>query len=79
MPAFGVGAANRTAEAMRYYQHGDRHRVISGNAPGQVTVCVADAEPASPALCQTIEIPSTTPEARDGHGSYPAIPVIVQR
>ena len=60
MPAFGVGAANRTAEGMRYYQPGDRHRIISGNSPGQVTVCVADAEPTSPASCQTIEIPRTT-------------------
>ena len=79
MPAFWVGAGNRTAEAMRYYQIGDRHRVTSGNAPGQVTVCVAEAEPTSPAMCQTIEIPRTTPEMRDGHGRYPAIPLIFQR
>jgi len=79
MPAFWVGAGNRTAEAMRYYQIGDRHRVTWGNSPGQVTVCVAEAEPTSPATCQTIEIPRTTPEVRDGHGVYPAIPVIVQR
>jgi hypothetical protein len=79
MPAFGIGAANRSAEAMRYYQAGDRHRVISGNSPGQVSVCVADAEPTSPAMCRTIEIPRTTPEARDGHGRYPAIPLIFQR
>jgi len=79
MPAFGVGAANRTAEGMRYYQRGDRHRIVLGNSPGQVTVCVADAEPSSPAICQTIAIPRTTPEIRDGHGLYPAIPVIVQR
>jgi hypothetical protein len=79
MPAFGVGAGNRTAEGMRYYQIGDRHRVTSGNSPGQVTVCVAQAEPTSPASCQTIAIPRTTPEIREGHGIYPAIPVIFQR
>ena len=79
MPAFGVGAGNRTAEAMTYYQSGDRHRVVLGNAPGQITVCVAEAEPTSPAICQTIEIPRTTPEVRDGRGRYPAIPLIFQR
>jgi hypothetical protein len=79
MPAFVVGAANRTAEAMKYYQHGDHHRVTYGNSPGQVTVCVADAEPTSSAMCQTIAIPRTTPEVREGHGIYPAIPVIFQR
>jgi hypothetical protein len=79
MPALGVGAGNRTAEAMRYYQPGDRHRVTVGNSPGQVTVCVAEANPSSPAMCQTIEIPRTTPEVRDGHGIYRAIPLIFQR
>jgi hypothetical protein len=79
MPAFVVGAAGRTAEAMRYYQRGDRHRVVRNNAPGPVRVCVADAEPTSPAMCRTIEVPRTTPEVRDGHGFYPAIPVIFQR
>jgi hypothetical protein len=79
MPAFWIGAGNRTAEAMRYYQIGDRHRVTSGNSPGQVTACVADAEPTSPAICQTIEIPGTPPEVREGHGIYPAIPMIFQR
>lgn len=79
MPAFGIGAANRSAEAMRYYQPGDRHRIILGNSPGPVSVCVADAKPTSPALCQTIEIPRTPPEVRDGHGRYPAIPLIFQR
>jgi hypothetical protein len=79
MPAFVIGAANRSAEAMKYYQSGDRHRVIFGNSPGQVTVCVADAEPTSPAMCRTIEVPRTTPEVRDGRGIYPAIPVIFQR
>ncbi|HET7505711.1 MAG TPA: hypothetical protein VFK02_32045 [Kofleriaceae bacterium] len=79
MPAFWVGAGNRTAEAMRYYQIGDRHRVTLGNSPGPVTVCVAEAEPTSPATCQTIAIPRTTPEVRDGHGVYPAIPVIFPR
>ncbi|HEX3482960.1 MAG TPA: serine/threonine-protein kinase, partial [Kofleriaceae bacterium] len=79
MPAFGVGAAGRTAEAMRYYQRGDRHRVVPGNAPGHVTVCVADAEPTAPTMCQTIEISRITPDVRDGHGIYPAIPVIFQR
>ena len=33
----------------------------------------------SPAMCQTIEIRSTTPKVRDGHGFYPAVPVIFQR
>jgi hypothetical protein len=79
MPAFGVGASNRTTEAMRYYQIGDRHRVMSGNSPGRVTVCVAEAEPTSPATCQAIEIPRTTPEVRNGHGRYRAIPLIFQR
>jgi hypothetical protein len=79
MPAFVVGAGDRTAEGMRYYQHGDRHRVLPGNAPGQVTVCVAQAEPTSPVNCQMIEIPRTTPEVRDGHGIYPAIPVVFPR
>jgi hypothetical protein len=79
MPAFGVGGANRTAEAMRFYQRGDRHRILAGNSPGQVTVCVAEAEPTSPAICQTIKIPRTAPEVRDGHGRYPAIPLIFQR
>jgi tRNA A-37 threonylcarbamoyl transferase component Bud32 len=79
MPAFVVGAGGRTAEAMRYYQRGDRHRVVLGNAPGQVTVCVAEAEPTAPAMCQTIEIPRTTPVVRDGHGIYPAMPVIFPR
>jgi hypothetical protein len=79
MPAFLVGAANRSAEGMRHYQRGDRHRVVPGNAPGQVTVCVADAEPTSPAICQAIEIPRTAPEVRDGHGRYPALPLIFQR
>jgi hypothetical protein len=79
MPAFVVGAGDRTAEGMTYYQPGDRHRVVLGNAPGQVTVCVADAEPTSPATCQTTEIPRTTPVVRDGHRIYPAIPVIVRR
>jgi hypothetical protein len=79
MPAFWVGAGNRTAEGLRYYQPGDRHRVTPGNSPGQVTVCVAQAEPTSPASCQTIAIPRTTPEVRDGHGLYPAIPLIFQR
>jgi hypothetical protein len=79
MPAFGVGAGNRTAEGMRYYQRGDRHRVTPGHSPGQVTVCVAEAEPTAPAMCQTIEIPRTRPEVRDGHGIYSAIPVICQR
>jgi hypothetical protein len=79
MPAFVVGAGNRTAEAMRYYQVGDRHGVTSGNSPGPVTVCVAEAEPTAPTMCQTIEIPRTTPEVRDGHGIYPAIPLIFQR
>jgi hypothetical protein len=36
----------------------------------------AGAEPTSPAMCRTIEIPRTTPEVREGHGFYPAIPVI---
>ena len=53
--------------------------VLSGNAPGRVTVCVADAEPTSPAICQTIEIPRIPPEVREGRGIYPAIPMIVQR
>ena len=79
MPAFGVGGGNQTAEGMRYYQRGDRHRVVLGNASGQVTVCVSDAEPTSPAMCRTIEVPRTTPEVRDGHGLYPAIPLIFQR
>ena len=85
---FLVGAVERTtAEDARYYQPGDRHRVMRGNAPGQVTVCVAQAEPSSPAICQRIEIPRTTPVVRDGHrggpggghGIYPAIPMIFQR
>jgi hypothetical protein len=79
MPAFVVGAGNWSAEGLSHYQRGDRHRVVVGNAPGRVTVCVADAEPTSPAMCQTIEIRRTTPEVRDGHGFYPAIPVIFQR
>lgn len=79
MPAFWVGAGNRTAEAMRHYQIGDRHQVTSGNSPGQVTVCMAEAEPTAPTMCQTIEIPRTTPKVRDGHGIYPAIPLIFQR
>jgi predicted Ser/Thr protein kinase len=79
VPAFVVGAGGRTAEGMRYYQRGDRHRVVVGNAPGQVTVCVAEAEPTSRAICQTIEIPRTTPEFRDGRGRYPAIPLLFQR
>jgi hypothetical protein len=79
MPAFVVGAGNRTAEAMKYYQPGDRHRVVPGNPSGQVSVCVADAEPTSRAVCRTLEIPRTTPEIRDGHGFYPSIPVIFQR
>jgi len=79
MPAFWVGAGNRTAEGMRYYQPGDRHRVTLGHSPGPVTVCVADAEPTSPAMCQTIAILRTTPEVRDGHCIYPAIPLIFQR
>jgi hypothetical protein len=49
------------------------------HSPGPVTVCVAEAEPTAPAMCQTIEIPRTTPDVRDGHGIYPAIPVIFQR
>jgi predicted Ser/Thr protein kinase len=79
MPAFVIGAGDRTAEGMRYYRAGDRHRVILGNSPGPVTVCAAEAEPTAPAICQTIEIPRTTPEVRDGHGIYPAIPVVFQR
>ena len=79
MPVFVVGAGNRTAEGMTYYQRGDLHRVVPGNSPGQVSVCVADAEPTSPAMCQTIEIPRTTPEVRDGHGRYPAIPLTFER
>ena len=79
MPAFWVGAGNRTTEGLKYYQPGDRHRVMLGNSPGQVTVCVAQAEPTSPTVCQTIAIPRTTPELRDGHGRYPAIPLIFQR
>jgi hypothetical protein len=79
MPAFGIGGANRSAEAMRYYQAGDRHRIILGNSPGPVSVCVAEAEPTSPAICQTTTIPRTTPEIRDGHGLYPGIPLIFQR
>jgi serine/threonine-protein kinase len=79
MPAFGVGAAGRTAEGMKHYQRGDRHRVVLGNAPGQVTVCVAQAEPTSPASCQTIAIRKTAPNVRDGHGLYPAIPLIFPR
>jgi len=79
MPAFVVGAGDRTAEGMKHYRPGDRHRVVSGNAPGRVTVCVTDAEPTAPAICQTIEIPRAAPEVREGRGSYPAIPVIVQR
>jgi hypothetical protein len=79
MPAFVVGAGDRTAEGMKHYRPGDRHRVVSGNAPGRVTACVADAEPTSPAICQTIEIPRTTPAVREGHGIYPAIAVIFQR
>ncbi|HMG21187.1 MAG TPA: carboxypeptidase-like regulatory domain-containing protein, partial [Kofleriaceae bacterium] len=79
MPALGIGAANRSAEGLRHYQRGDRHRVIFGNSGGQVSVCVADAEPTSPAMCRTIEIPRTTPQVRDGHGIYPAIPVIFPR
>jgi hypothetical protein len=79
MPALWVGAGDRTAEGMRHYQHGDRHRVTLNNSPGPVTVCVAEAEPTSPATCQTIEIPRTTPEVRDGHGIYPAIPLMFQR
>ena len=50
MPAFVVGAGDRTTEGMRYYQIGDRHRVTLGNSPGPVTVCVADAEPTAPAI-----------------------------
>ena len=87
MPAFLVGAVERTtAEDARYYQPSDRHRIMRGNVPGQVTVCVAQAEPTSPVNCQMIEIPRTTPVVRDGHrggpggGSvYPAIPVIFPR
>jgi hypothetical protein len=79
MPVVAVGAGNWTAEGTRYYQHGDRHRVVPGNSPGRVTVCVADAEPTSLATCQTIEIPRVTREVRDGHGIYPAIPLIFQR
>ena len=79
MPVFVVGAGDRTAEAMTYYQRGDRHRVVLGNVPGQVTVCVAEAEPTSRAICQAIEIPRMTPVVRDGHGIYPAIPVVFQR
>ena len=79
MPAFWVGAGNRTAEGLRYYQPGDRDRVTPANSPGQVTVCVAQAEPTSPTICQTIAILRTTPEVRDGHWLYPAIPLIVQR
>jgi predicted Ser/Thr protein kinase len=79
MPAFVIGAGDRTAEGMKYYQRGDRHRVTPGHSPGPVTVCVADAEPTAPAMCQTIEIPRTRPEVRDGHGIYSAIPVIFQR
>jgi hypothetical protein len=40
---------------------------------------VAEAEPTSLATCHTIEIPRTTPQIRDGHGIYPAIPVIFPR
>jgi hypothetical protein len=79
MPAYVVGAGDRTAEGTRYYQRGDRHRVTPGHSPGPVTVCVADAEPTSPAICQTIEIPRTAPDVREGRGIYPAVPVVFQR
>lgn len=79
MPALWVGAGNRTAEAMKHYQSGDRHRVVLGNPPGPLSVCVADARPTSPATCQTIEIPRTTPGVREGHRIYPTIPLIFQR
>lgn len=78
-PAFVIGVADRTAEGMKYYQRDDRHRVTLGNAPGEVTACVTDADPTSPAICRTIEVPKTPALVRDGHRSYPAIPVVFQR
>ena len=79
MPALVIGAGDRTKEGMRYYQRGDRHRVTPGRSPGPVTVCVAEVEPTAPVMCQTIEVPTTRPEVRDGHGIYSVIPVIFRR
>jgi len=78
-PAVVVGVGDRSIESMKYYQRNDRHRPLFDTAPGQVTVCVAEADPTSAAACQTIEVPATTPEIRDGFATYPAIPVIFQR
>lgn len=76
-PALVVGAGDLSVEGMKYYQRNDRHRMLFDTAPGQVTVCVAEADPTSAAICQTIEVPETTPKIRDGHD--PVIPVIFQR
>lgn len=56
-----------------------RPRVTSGNAPGPVTVRVAQEDPTAPAMCQTIEVPRTTPGVREGHGIYPAFPLSFRR
>jgi hypothetical protein len=79
IPTQVVGLGYLSVEGAKYYQRNDWHQGLLDTAPGQVTVCVAEADPTSPATCQTIEVPEATPEIHDGRAYYPTIPVIFQR
>jgi hypothetical protein len=78
--ALVIGIGDQTQEGIAKYARGDRHGLFFGNAPGAVTVCVADGAATSKAMCQVIEVPAGAKIAvRDGRGVYPAIPVVIER
>jgi hypothetical protein len=79
LPTQVVGLGYVSVEGAKYYQRSDRHRGLVDTAPGQVTVCVTEDDPASAATCQTIEVPEAAPEIQDPRAVYPTIPVIFQR
>ena len=59
-----IGIGDQTVDALPSYARDDRHGVFFDVAPGTVTVCAVEAAPASPAACQTVEVPKGMPANR---------------
>jgi hypothetical protein len=75
--ALVVGIADQTAEAMQEYTLEARHARFLWTAPGEVTVCIAERDPASPVTCQSrvLRVAADAP-VRDGRHVHPVVPVV---
>ena len=70
-PLRRVGAT-ATDAGREVYQPGDRHAVITGNATGKATACVAK-------VCKTVELrPSVVIEFPDGRYAAGVTPIVLE-